>query len=283
MTVTKLYEISVLQSHDHKRPESDRSGEEELADRREEGYGREIREIQSELAGLRSELRRFIEHANRQNVDAALSGLRREYADLFIEQTLSDADQRLQERMIRNCPMREKCHAVFFEFLKASVEHIRDGEVSEEVVQSYRDRLATLRKAGKLESCATCFAETNRLFEKQLDLMRSLGVYRENRENREASSSVTDLPDEVLVRDILEPLANQHRFRIVQALATESQTFSSLSNLTDLRGGNLLFHLKKLQDAGMILQRHERGDYIITEKGYKALTGIGSLYASLGP
>ena len=280
MTVTKLYEISVLQSHDHKRPESDRSGEEELADRREEGYGREIREIQSELAGLRSELRRFIEHANRQNVDAALSGLRREYADLFIEQTLSDADQRLQERMIRNCPMREKCHAVFFEFLKASVEHIRDGEVSEEVVQSYRDRLATLRKAGKLESCATCFAETNRLFEKQLDLMRSLGVYREN---REASSSVTDLPDEVLVRDILEPLANQHRFRIVQALATESQTFSSLSNLTDLRGGNLLFHLKKLQDAGMILQRHERGDYIITEKGYKALTGIGSLYASLGP
>jgi DNA-binding transcriptional ArsR family regulator len=280
MTVTKLYEISVLQSHDHKRPESDRSGEEELADRREEGYGREIREIQSELAGLRSELRRFIEHANRQNVDAALSGLRREYADLFIEQTLSDADQRLQERMIRNCPMREKCHAVFFEFLKASVEHIRDGEVSEEVVQSYRDRLATLRKAGKLESCATCFAETNRLFEKQLDLMRSLGVYREN---REASSSVTDLPDEVLVRDILEPLANQHRFRIVQALATESQTFSSLSNLTDLRGGNLLFHLKKLQDAGMILQRHERGGYIITEKGYKALTGIGSLYASLGP
>ena len=280
MTVTKLYEMSVLQSHDHKRPESDRSGEEGLADRREECYSREIQEIQSEIAGLRSELRRFIEHANRQHVETALGGLRREYADLFIEQNLSEADQRLQERMIRDCPMRDRCYAAFYEFLKASAEHIRDGEVSEEVVRSYRDRLATMRKGGKLESCATCFTETNRLFEKQLELMRSLGVYRES---REASSSVTDLPDEVLVRDILEPLANRHRFRIVQALAAETQTFSALSNLTELRGGNLLFHLKKLQEAGMVLQRHERGDYIITEKGYKALTGIGALYAALRP
>ncbi|SDK32633.1 Helix-turn-helix domain-containing protein [Methanoculleus thermophilus] len=269
MPVTKLYLMPTLQSHDHKGSDED-----------EQFYGKEIQEVRSELAGLRSEIRRFIEHASRQNVDAALSGLRREYADLFIGQNLSDAGQRLQERMIRDCPMRERCYAVFYEFLKASAEHIRDGEVSEEVVRSYRDRLATMRKAGKLESCATCFAETNRLFEKQLDLMRSLGVYREN---KETSSSIADLPGEVLVREILEPLANRHRFRIVQALAAESQTFSSLSNLTDLRGGNLLFHLKKLQDAGLILQRHERGDYIITDKGYKALTGIGTLYAALGP
>lgn len=281
MPVTKLYLISVLQSHDHTRPGPDRSGKEEpVADRREESYSREIREVQSELAGLRSELRRFIEHTNRQHVDAALSGIRREYADVFIEQALSDADQRLRERMIRDCPMRERCYAAFYEFLKASAEHIRDGEVSEEVVRSYRDRLAAMRKGGKLETCSTCFTETNRLFEKQIELMRSLGIYRES---REASSSVADLPDEVLVRDLLEPLANRHRFRIVQSLAAGTQTFSALSTLTDPRGGNLLFHLRKLQDAGMILQRHERGDYIITEKGYKALTGVAALYADLEP
>lgn len=266
--------MPVLHSHNHKGSGPDRSGEEE------QPYGREISEVRSELAGLRSELRRFIEHASRQHIDTALNGLRKEYAGVFIEQNLSDADQRLQERMIRGCPMRERCYAAFYEFLKATAEHIRDGEVSEEVIRSYRDRLAAMRKGGKLETCTTCFTETNRLFEKQLELMRSLGIYRES---REASSSVVDLPDEVLVRDILEPLANRHRFRIVQALAVETQTFSTLSNLTDLRGGNLLFHLKRLQDAGMVLQRHERGDYIITEKGYKTLTGIGALYAALRP
>ncbi|WP_214020844.1 winged helix-turn-helix domain-containing protein [Methanoculleus sp.] len=239
-----------------------------------ERYTQEIKVVQSEIASLRSELRRFIECANRQHVDTALNGLRKEYAGVFVEQQLSDADQRLQERMIRECPMRERCYAAFCEFLKSSAEHIKDGEVSEAVIQSYRDRLAAMRKGGKLESCSTCFAETNRLFEKQIELMRSLGIYRSS---QQASSSIADLSDEILVRDILEPLANRHRFRIVQSLAAGTQTFSDLSKLTGLRGGNLLFHLKKLQDAGMILQRHERGDYIITEKGYKTLKGIGTL------
>jgi hypothetical protein len=66
-------------------------------------YGRDIREVQSEIAGLRSELRRFIEHANRQHVDTLLGGLRKEYAGVFIDQNLSDADQGLRERMIREC------------------------------------------------------------------------------------------------------------------------------------------------------------------------------------
>jgi DNA-binding HxlR family transcriptional regulator len=92
-----------------------------------------------------------------------------------------------------------------------------------------------------------------------------------------------DLSIDILIRDILEPLANRHRFRIVQSLAADTQTFSALSSLTGLLGGNLLFHLKKLQDVGIILQRHERGDYIITEKGYKTLKGIGTLYATLQP
>jgi predicted transcriptional regulator len=31
----------------------------------------------------------------------------------------------------------------------------------------------------------------------------------------------------------------------------------------------------------MILQRHERGDYMITEKGFKALRGVSELYSDL--
>jgi len=45
----------------------------------------------------------------------------------------------------------------------------------------------------------------------------------------------------------------------------------------------LLFHLQKLLDCGMILQRNERGDYMITEKGYKALRGLAETYIGLNP
>ena len=67
----------------------------------------------------------------------------------------------------------------------------------------------------------------------------------------------------------------------MKALAAETKTFSALSHLTSLRGGNLLFHLQKLMESGMILQRHERGDYMITEKGFRVLRGVAELYADL--
>lgn len=33
----------------------------------------------------------------------------------------------------------------------------------------------------------------------------------------------------------------------------------------------------------MILQRHERGDYIIMDKGFKTLTAIAQLYLMVNP
>jgi predicted transcriptional regulator len=54
-------------------------------------------------------------------------------------------------------------------------------------------------------------------------------------------------------------------------MASDTMTFSALSQLTGLRGGNLLFHIQKLVECNLILQRHERGDYMITEKGFNLL------------
>ncbi|WP_269849568.1 hypothetical protein [Methanosarcina horonobensis] len=59
------------------------------------------------------------------------------------------------------------------------------------------------------------------------------------------------------------------------------KSFSAFSELTGLRGGNLLFHLQKLMDSGLILQQHERGDYMITEKGFRILQGLNEIYSSL--
>ncbi|UTB32179.1 MAG: helix-turn-helix domain-containing protein [Methanobacterium sp. ERen5] len=54
-------------------------------------------------------------------------------------------------------------------------------------------------------------------------------------------------------------------------MSSKAQSFSALSELTGLRGGNLLFHIQKLQDHDLIIQRHERGDYMITNKGFNLL------------
>ena len=92
-----------------------------------------------------------------------------------------------------------------------------------------------------------------------------------------------EIADESVVKELLEPLANIQRFQILKSLTIQTRTFSEITQMTGLRGGNLLFHIKKLTESGMILQRHERGDYIITDKGYKTIIAISELHQHLNP
>ncbi len=240
----------------------------------------EIRELKTEITGLRTDLKRFIEKANQQHVDIVLGDIRKEYAGVFADQQVGTAKTDLSARMVGECGMRDKCFGVFMEFLENSARHIRDGEISDEIIQSYRKQMKSLRKKGPYDHCDTCFGEVGRLFEKQVELMQTLGIYRKS---PGTADEVAEIPDESVVKDLLEPVASVQRFQIVKALATGTRTFSDISQLTGLRGGNLLFHIRKLTDSGMILQRHDRGDYIITDKGYKTMVAISELHRLLNP
>jgi DNA-binding transcriptional ArsR family regulator len=238
----------------------------------------EMRELKTEITGLRTELKRFIERANQQHVDTVLTDLKKNYSELFTNHQVENAKADLSAHMVGDCKMRNKCYEVFMDFLQNTAQHIKDGQVSDEIIQSYREQMKTMRSKGPHDRCDTCFTEVHRLFEKQIDLMQSLGIYAKAREMGDAAP---EIPDEVVVKDLLEPVANIQRFQILKALATQTRTFSDISQLTGLRGGNLLFHIRKLTDTGMILQRHERGDYIITDKGFKTMTAISQLYQLL--
>jgi len=240
----------------------------------------EIRELKSEIIGLRTELKRFIEKANLQHVDGILGDLKKNYADLFTNHQVDTAKTDLSAHMVSNCKMREKCFELFMDFLQNTALHIKDGQVSDEIIKSYREQMKVMRKKGPYDKCDTCFSEVHRLFEKQVDLMQSLGIYTKEGENRDI---IEEISDDTVVKDLLEPVANIQRFQILKALTIQTRTFSDISQLTGLRGGNLLFHIKKLTDTGMILQRHERGDYIITDKGFKTITAISHLRQLLNP
>jgi predicted transcriptional regulator len=182
--------------------------------------------------------------------------------------------------MTDNCAMREKCYGVFMEFLQNTSQHIKDGDVSNEIIESYREQMKTMRSRGTHDRCDTCFLEVHRLFEKQIDLMQSLGIYQKT---ADPAGEAGEIAGESVVKDLLEPVANIQRFEILKSLSVQTRTFSDIAQMTGLRGGNLLFHVRKLTDAGMILQRHERGDYIITDKGYKTLMAISQLHQLVNP
>ena len=240
----------------------------------------EIMLIKFQISDINENLKRFIERSNQQYLESILDGCRSNFSEIIIGYATGEVEQGLEKNMVKNCHMKDACKSIFSDLLKRNIEQIKEGNVPEGSINKTRSKMKELRDKAQYDQCDNCFSEASRIFDKQIDLMRALMIYRGEGDVKEAISTV---PDARIVDEMLEPLSNRQRMQIMKALSTETKTFSALSLITGLRGGNLLFHLQKLTGSGMILQRNERGDYMITEKGYIALRGIVGTYQNLEP
>ncbi len=82
--------------------------------------------------------------------------------------------------------------------------------------------------------------------------------------------------------EVLKPLANAERLKILQALYSEGKYFTDMVELTGLEHSPLRFHLSSLIDAGYAEQERYRGRYLITVHGKIALRLVGFLFAKRG-
>lgn len=243
-------------------------------------YREELHSIKEEVTSLRNEFSRFLQRANQQHIEGMLAEMRRNFMRPMVDYLCEEANERMHTQMTQDCKMREFCEAGFREVLQDTAGLIGKERIDAETFKFYREKLDNLKKEAKTPGCSRCFSEASNLFEKQVKLMRSLQIY-EDREETGKKPEISEIEPEKLVSEICEPIANRQRLLMLKALSGESKTFSELSKITGLRGGNLLFHLQKLLETGMVLQRSERGDYIITRKGYSTLQGLSRIYSEI--
>jgi DNA-binding transcriptional ArsR family regulator len=254
----------------------------ETANENSEIYFREeLHSIKEEVTSLRNDFSRFLQRANQQHVEGMIEEMRKTFMKPMVDYLCEDASERMHTRMTADCGMRDFCETAFRELLQETAGLVGRGRIEAETIKLYRERLEELKKEAKTSSCSRCFSEATDLFEKQVKLMRSLQIY-EGRDEEDKKIDISEIEPEKLVSEVCEPVANRQRLLMLKALSGESKTFSVLSRLTGLRGGNLLFHLQKLLETGMVLQRNERGDYIITRKGYSTLQGLSRIYSEIG-
>ncbi len=249
-----------------------------MANKREGSY-REILEIKEKLYEIHNDMKRFMEQSSQQHLEYVLSGSRTNFTNAIIGHVIDDIEGGLESNMVKKCDMRETCKSNFTGFLQKNASLIKHEKINEDVILKSQSELNDMENNAPSKQCEKCFSHVQNLFGKEISLMRSLRIYNTNEETKQ---EISPLP-EGFIADILEPLSNKQRLQILKAIAIETKTFSAFSELTGLRGGNLLFHLQKLLDSGMILQRHERGDYMITEKGFKVLKSIADMYSALNP
>ena len=244
-----------------------------------ESYNKEMLEIKAKLATMHKDIKNLMENTNQQYIDLVLANSKKDILNAVMGYVTHDIKKGLEKGMVDKCEMRDKCKQKFTEFLHNNTSLLAHDNVPEDAIIENKAELSRIEEGASYAKCDTCFFEVNDLFEKQVNLMRSLRIYSSNNEKKQCISSIYE---ESIVKDVLEPLSNRQRLQILKSMSNETRTFSSLSELTGLRGGNLLFHLQKLLDNDMILQRHERGDYMLTEKGYKLLVMLSEIHDVLG-
>ena len=238
----------------------------------------EIKAIRDKLCDMHSDIKKVMEYSNRLRFETAMECSRQEYSNAVLSHLIEDIDTGLERNMVKKCPEKENCRSSFTALLQKNAGLVKQGRVDEVLLSGNREKLEELRCGAPYSKCDQCFSEVSSLFTKQVNLMRSMRIYADNQEQK---SDISALETGALMREVLEPVSNPQRLEILRAVAFETKSFSAFSEITGLRGGNLLFHLQKLMDSELILQQHERGDYMITEKGFKILQGLNELYSSL--
>jgi len=244
----------------------------------EEIYSEKIGDIDAKLDSIHQDLKRLMEKSNKEYLDIMLANLKKDFFNSITSYISDDRKNNLEKGMVDPCEMRETCKSRFNNFLANNEELILQDNVSENIISKKRAELDEIRKGAPFDKCNICFSEVNSLFEKQLGLIKSLQIYSTNEEKK---TEISAIPEELMVKSVLEPLSNKQRLQILKSMASETRTFSALSEITGLRGGNLLFHIQKLLETDLILQRHERGDYMITQKGFNLLKMLADFQTSL--
>jgi DNA-binding transcriptional ArsR family regulator len=241
-------------------------------------YSKEMDEIKIKLATIHRDIKNLMENTNQQYLDLILANSKKDFINALNGYISQDICNGLEKGMIDKCEMKEECTKIFLTFLHKNAGLINQDKIPEEAIIQNQAELNIIKDEAPYKKCEICYEEVNGLFEKQINLMRSMCIYSTSKEKKQDICSICE---ETVVKDVLEPLSNKQRLQILKAMASETRTFSNLSEITSLKGGNLLFHLQKLLDRDIIIQRHERGDYMLTEKGYKLLLILSEIYVLL--
>ncbi len=84
------------------------------------------------------------------------------------------------------------------------------------------------------------------------------------------------------VCDLLSPLSNVTRLKIMKNLAKGGKSYAQLERQIGIKGGHLQFHLNNLINAGYVTQEKPQGKYLITMKGLNALRFLIELKGLIG-
>lgn len=251
------------------------------------GIEREIQELRSEirqeLKSMATDLREFQEVLLDERMGEIQGALSTEYRHIAYENYLDETRQRFEEELSRACSPRERTECISHlvdVHLRGEVERL-DGTPPElaaearKVIVDYDNRYQAGNKGTICEGCMSIYAaERDRL----LELTEQFASYRKSLTTKRGELYFRQLPDDLVVSQIVEPLSHRARFAMLKCLTSRGTTFKELGEVTGYDGGHLVYHLNKLVAAGLAAKDEASGLYQITEKGTGVMEIVKKMY-----
>jgi DNA-binding transcriptional ArsR family regulator len=252
------------------------------------GIERDVKELRSEIRqemrSMISELKEFQALMIDDRVDEVQVALSSQYTQVAYDNALEQAEETLRERM-NYCPPgadRDECidHLVDKHLRAGIAELDKAGPEGVEVaIKSIIDRDTAERKRDVGTPCETCM----RIYDGERDRLLALGEkfvrYRQSLLQARDSVYFRQLPDDLAVSEIVDPLSHKARFAMLKSLTSDGRSYKELGEVTGYTGGHLLYHLNKLTDAGLVMKDAETGQYLITEKGSGVMEIVRKMYS----
>jgi DNA-binding HxlR family transcriptional regulator/predicted RecB family endonuclease len=232
-----------------------------------------LRALTQEVGSLKAELGRIesvILKDRLSAVEEALSQNRlMQYADLLNEEAGEDIDRLLNA----DCEKRAKCHEYFRENLAENLLIVKSRGSKEALadLDARINQIGSQVEKAKGTQCENCQTKFQKKLKREKRAFQTIVLVEKTNDNNR-NQEVIDVP--FIVENWLEPLANPVRLKILISLYEGKKNFSKLSQIMELKGGHLIFHLKKLLDSRLIAQEDNKGDYIITPNGVDAIRKI---------
>jgi DNA-binding HxlR family transcriptional regulator len=253
------------------------------------GIERDVKELRSEirqeLRSMMAELKEFQELMIDGRVGDIQDALSRQYSQAAYEEGIAEARQTFEDRMCHDCPpgsTREKCIDHFVnKHLRACVNEIESSspESVDQTMKQIADRDARDMENEKGTVCEPCYYIYNEERDRLLSMGEKFVRYRESMRSRSAGLYFRQLPDDLAVSEIVEPLSHKARFAMLKSLTSGGRSYKELGEITGYTGGHLLYHVNKLTTTGLIAKEESNGQYVITEKGMGVMEVVKKMYA----
>lgn len=232
--------------------------------------------IEKKLDLIHRDIKKITEESNKKYLEELSESIKDSYLNKIKKHVNNENIESLEKNMVDICSYRRNCKKVFNQYLEKSLKELDPENISSNLLKKYKKELNYLKENAKYEKCDICFDEVSNRFQNQVHLVESLKMYQSDKKKTDS----TEIEVDYLVNQILFPIANKQRVEILKSLSLEPRTFSELSKITKLRGGNLIFHIEKLQEKEFIFQKNERGVYLLTKKGFKIMDVLKNLQSN---